>query len=223
MNNIGKRIIVIGSPGSGKSTFSRKLAIISSIPLIHLDKEFWNSGWVETSREEWIEKQSKLISKDRWIVDGNYGGTMDMRIERADTIISFELNRMVCILSYFKRVITNMNKIRPDMPEGCPESFDFQFMKYIWNFNKNSGRRNQIRLKVIRDKQAFIGSQVITDKQVATNRQVSTSKYVSSDKQVIADKQISTGKQVIVFKRRSEANKYLKELENGEYNKIKAN
>lgn len=52
MNSIGKRILVIGSPGSGKSTFSRKLAEITEIPLVHLDKEFWNYGWVETPREK---------------------------------------------------------------------------------------------------------------------------------------------------------------------------
>jgi adenylate kinase family enzyme len=50
MNNIGRRIMVIGSPGSGKSTFSRKLSEITRIPLIHLDKEFWNDGWVETQK-----------------------------------------------------------------------------------------------------------------------------------------------------------------------------
>lgn len=142
MNNIGKRIIVIGSPGSGKSTFSTKLAEITGISLIHLDKEFWNYGWVETPREEWIKKQESLISRDEWIIDGNYGGTLDMRIEKADTVICFKLSRVVCILRYFKRVITNIDKIRPDMPEGCPEHFDFQFMKYIWNFPKTSGGRN---------------------------------------------------------------------------------
>lgn len=76
------------------------------------------------------------------------------------------------MLSYFKRVITNINKIRPDMPEGCPEIFDFQFMKYIWNFPKTSGRRNFERLERSRDKH------------------------------------------IIVFTKRTEANKYLKELAN---------
>lgn len=172
MNNIGKRIIVIGSPGSGKSTFSRKLAEITEIPLIHLDKEFWNYGWVETPIDEWVKKQENLILEDEWIVDGNYGGTMDMRVKKADTVICFQLSRMVCILSYFKRVITNINKVRPDMPEGCPEKFDFQFMKYIWNFPKTSGRRNFERLER------------------------------------------STDKHIIVFKKRSEVNKYIKEIAN---------
>jgi adenylate kinase family enzyme len=156
MNDIGNRIIVIGSPGSGKSTFSRRLAEITGLPLIHLDKEFWNYGWVETQREEWIKKQEILISGDKWIADGNYGSTLDMRIDKADTIICFQLSRMICMLSYFKRVLTNINKIRPDMPDGCLESFDFKFMKYIWNFPKASGKRNFERLERSKDKQVVV-------------------------------------------------------------------
>ena len=156
MNNIGKRIMVIGSPGSGKSTFSTKLAKITGLKLIHLDKEFWNNGWIETAREDWVKKQKCLISGDKWIVDGNYGGTMDIRLEKADTVICFELSKAVCLLSYFKRVITNVNKVRPDMPEGCPEKFDFEFMKYIWNFPKTSGQRNIDRLEISRDKKIIV-------------------------------------------------------------------
>jgi adenylate kinase family enzyme len=156
MNNLGERIMVIGSPGSGKSTFSRQLAEITGIPLIHLDKEYWKSGWIETSRAEWTSKQKSLISGDKWIIDGNYGGTMEIRIEKAETIICFKLSRVVCILSYFKRVLTNINKIRPDMPEGCPEKFDFEFMKYIWNFPKASGQRNFERLRNNNDKQVIV-------------------------------------------------------------------
>lgn len=147
MKDIGKKVIIIGSPGSGKSTFSRRLSELTGIPVIHLDKEFWNYGWVETPKEEWAKRHENFISGDQWIIDGNYGGTMDIRIKNADTIICFQLSRGVCILRYLKRVITNLNKIRSDMPEGCPEHLDFKFLKYIWNFNKASGKRNIERLE----------------------------------------------------------------------------
>lgn len=111
MSSIGKRIMVIGSPGSGKSTFSKKLTEKTGIPLIHLDKEYWKYGWVETPREEWIKKQEDLFCGEKWIADGNYGGTMDLRIEKADTIICFKLSRYVCIMRYLKRIITNLNKL----------------------------------------------------------------------------------------------------------------
>ena len=156
MNNIGKRIMIIGSPGSGKSTFARKLSQITQLPLIHLDKEFWKDGWIETPRQEWIKKQKQLILGDEWIIDGNYGGTMDIRLEKADTIICFKLSRTVCLLSYFKRVITNIGKVRADMPEGCPEKFDFEFMKYIWNFPKVSGKTNIDVIEKNKDKQIIV-------------------------------------------------------------------
>ena len=148
--------MVVGSPGSGKSTFSIKLSEITGIPLIHLDKEFWNNGWIETPREEWVEKVKYLISGNEWILDGNYGGTMDIRLEKADTVICFKLSRVVCVLSYFKRVITNLGKIRPDMQEGCPEKFDTEFMRYIWDFPNTSGKRNIDRLGKINDKQIIV-------------------------------------------------------------------
>ncbi|MBU3188520.1 DNA topology modulation protein [Clostridium bowmanii] len=156
MINIGKRIMVVGSPGSGKSTFSRKLTEITGLPLIHLDKEFWKNGWIETPRAEWIKKQKGFLSGSEWIVDGNYGGTMDIRLEKADTVICFKLSRAVCLQSYFKRVITNIGKVRPDMPEGCPEKFDFEFMKYIWNFPKKSGQVNINRLQKNKGKQIIM-------------------------------------------------------------------
>ena len=156
MNNIGRRIMIIGSPGSGKSTFAKELSKITQLPLIHLDKEFWKDGWIETPRQEWVEKQKQLILGDEWIIDGNYGGTMDIRLEKADTIICFKLSRRVCLLSYYKRVITNIGKVRSDMPEGCPEKFDFEFMKYIWNFPKASGKTNIDVLEKNKDKQIII-------------------------------------------------------------------
>lgn len=156
MNNIGKRILVIGSPGSGKSTFSRRLSESTGIPLIHLDKEFWNYGWVETPREEWVKKQENYVSENEWILDGNYGGTLNVRLEKADTIICFQLSRVVCLMRYLKRVITNINKIRSDMPEGCAEYLDFEFMKYIWNFPKVSGKKNLEILKRSKDKHLII-------------------------------------------------------------------
>lgn len=156
MDSLGNRILVIGSPGSGKSTFSRKLAEITKLPLIHLDKEFWNYGWVETPREEWIKKQENMISGGQWIIDGNYGSTLDMRIEKADTIFCFQLSRIVCLLRYFKRVIANKGKTRIDMPEGCPEKFDFEFMKYIWSFPEASGKRNLERLQKSKGKHIIV-------------------------------------------------------------------
>src|SRR5204862_4664583 len=84
---MGRRVLVTGLAGSGKSTFSRSLAAKTGLPLIHLDIHFWKPGWVEPSEAEWREKQRGLLAGDAWIVDGNYHETLDLRLERADTIL----------------------------------------------------------------------------------------------------------------------------------------
>ncbi|MDR2096312.1 MAG: hypothetical protein LBP76_12475 [Treponema sp.] len=78
-SKLGKRIMIIGSCGSGKTTLAIQLSNILKLPIIHLDKEYWKPGWVETSKEEWENKQNKLVLDENWIIDGNYGGTFDIR------------------------------------------------------------------------------------------------------------------------------------------------
>jgi len=126
--------MIIGSGGSGKSTLARRLGEILALPVIHLDKEFWQPGWIATPKEEWYEKQKNLISKPEWIADGNFGGSLEIRLEKADTVIFLDFNRFVCMRSVIKRWLTNIGKTRPDMTDGCPEKIDFEFLKWVWQF-----------------------------------------------------------------------------------------
>ncbi|MEM6646980.1 MAG: hypothetical protein AAF730_12090 [Bacteroidota bacterium] len=82
-----RRVIIIGSGGSGKSTLAKRLGEQLSLPVIHLDAHYWNPGWVETPPDAWAAKVDTLIKGEAWVMDGNYGGTMDARIARADTVI----------------------------------------------------------------------------------------------------------------------------------------
>jgi len=102
-SNLGQRIMVIGSCGSGKTAFSVQLNKILDIPLIHLDKEYWKPGWVETSKEEWHKKVSDIVMTENWIIDGNYNGSMDIRFQRTDTVIFLDYNRE--ILQYLPYLI----------------------------------------------------------------------------------------------------------------------
>ena len=131
-----KKVILIGSGGSGKSTLAIKLGKKLKLHVYHLDALFWKPNWELVSREEQIKTQNELVQKDSWIIDGNYAGTIDIRLQAADTIIFLDINRMICVYRAFKRMWQYRNKTRPDMGEGCDERFDFGFIKWVWDFPK---------------------------------------------------------------------------------------
>ena len=130
------KIIVIGCGGAGKSTFSRKLSNLLDIPVYHLDKLFWNKGWIETPQKEFNKKIKKVISKDKWIIDGNYIKTIDIRAKDADTIIFINMPTYICLYRIFKRRFMYRGKSRPDMADGCPEGIDIEFFKWVLSYNK---------------------------------------------------------------------------------------
>lgn len=136
--NCVKRIMIIGSPGSGKSTFSRILAKKLDIECIHLDKLFWKSGWVERDKNEFDSMLKEILEKPEWIIDGCYSRTIPLRLAYADTVILFDYPRLLCMWRVVKRIIKNHGKTRFDMGEGCPERFNMDFMKYIWHFDSHS-------------------------------------------------------------------------------------
>jgi adenylate kinase family enzyme len=128
------RVAVIGSGGAGKSVFSRELGRRTGLPVIHLDVEFWSPGWVPMDDEPWEARVRELAAGDGWIMDGNYGGTMSIRFERADTIIFLDLPRLVCVVSAIWRSVRYRGANRPDMTEGNRERLDLAFLAWIWNY-----------------------------------------------------------------------------------------
>ena len=131
-----ERILIIGCGGAGKSTLARQLGEKLGLPVVHLDKLFWHPGWVESTKDEIDAKIMAELQKPRWIMDGNYNRTLPKRIGYCDTVIYLDFSRMACIFGVLKRVITTYGTVRPDMGEGCPERFDLDFLKWVWNFNK---------------------------------------------------------------------------------------
>ena len=137
-----ERIIIIGCGGAGKSTLARQLGEKLNIPVIHLDKLFWKPGWVEETPEEFDRKLVLELEKPRWIMDGNFNRTMPWRIGKCDAVIYLDFNRITCLWGVIKRNITNRGKVRPDMGEGCPEKIDWEFIRWVWNYNKNKKEHN---------------------------------------------------------------------------------
>jgi adenylate kinase family enzyme len=133
------RVAVVGSGGAGKSTFSRELGGRTGIPVVHLDQHFWRPGWVETPRDEWRAVQRDLLGGPRWIADGNYGGTLDVRLERADTVIILALSRWVCTSRVLRHTLRHRG--RDVQAEGCPERFELKFVRWVWAYPVSSRRR----------------------------------------------------------------------------------
>ena len=134
MVQLMKRILVLGPSGSGKTTLAEKIGYILQIPILHLDRYFWNTGWVETPSSEWHQKVRNLISGDSWVMDGNYTSNLAMRARAADTIIFIKSPRRLSYLRAFQRIFRNFGRTRPELPEGCPERIDIEFLKYIWKY-----------------------------------------------------------------------------------------
>jgi adenylate kinase family enzyme len=151
-----RKVLVIGSSGAGKSTFARRLGEVSGLPVIHLDRLFWNADWVETPKDQWRERVADVLKGESWIIDGNYGGTMEMRLEACDTVIFLDLPALVCTWSVLKRVILYREDTRPDMANGCPERFDWEFLKWTWNYPVRSRPGVEERLAKVRDRKRII-------------------------------------------------------------------
>jgi adenylate kinase family enzyme len=133
-----RRVLVIGSGGSGKSTFSTRLGELLNLEVHHLDKLFWHPGWVETPRDEWLKMVTELTDRDSWILDGNFSGTLDVRMRKADTVIFLDMSRWLCLWRIITRVMRYRDGTRPDMAEDCRERFNFEFISWVWNYPRRS-------------------------------------------------------------------------------------
>lgn len=142
-----QRILIIGSPGAGKSTLSHALGQRLGLPLHHLDRLFWLPGWVERDRTEGRAELAGILARDRWIIDGNYGSTLPMRVARADTVIWLDYPTRLCLYRAVRRWWHYRGATRPDMTEGCPERFDLEFLLYIANFRAAWQQRNAAALR----------------------------------------------------------------------------
>ena len=130
---IMNKVIVIGCPGAGKSTFSRQLNEMTGIPLYYLDMMYWNSDRTTVTKELFRERLLKVLGLENWIIDGNYGSTMEMRMAECDTVIFLDFTAETCL----KGVRERKGKPRPDMPWVETED-DEEFFEFIKKFEIES-------------------------------------------------------------------------------------
>ena len=127
-----QRITVIGSPGAGKSTLATAVAAATGLPLIHLDREYWRPGWVEPNKAAWSERNAALVAGERWVIDGNYGSSLAMRLARADMVVWLDLPTRICLIGALRRLAMYRGRVRPDMQDDCTERLDRAFLAFLW-------------------------------------------------------------------------------------------
>ena len=132
-----KRIAIIGPGGAGKSTLARQIGAVLNLPVIHLDAYYWHEGWIETRKEVWEHTVREMTEGEAWVMDGNYGGTMELRLTAADTVVFLDLPPLLCVWRVVRRQVRYRNRTRPDMGPGCPEKLDPTFLKWIWNYRRD--------------------------------------------------------------------------------------
>ena len=125
-----KKVIIIGCPGSGKSTFARELHKITGIPLFHLDMLYWNADKTIVEKEVFLERLSDVMQKEEWILDGNYGSTMELRMQECDTVFFLDYPVEICLEGVRER----RGKERSDIPWIETEE-DVEFTEFIKNYN----------------------------------------------------------------------------------------
>ncbi len=136
-----QRIAILGGSGSGKSTLARMIGDILDLPIVHMDQHYFSPGWVEPDHDAWREKVAVMCAEDRWVMDGNYSKTHDIRLPRADLIVFLDFPTWRCFWRVLKRTTLGWGRVRQDIAPGCPERFDPQFLGYVLNFRRQRAPR----------------------------------------------------------------------------------
>ncbi|MET8304730.1 topology modulation protein [Micromonospora sp. NPDC005211] len=134
------RIAIIGCGGSGKSTVARELARILDAPLTHLDATYYDEHWNPLPQDEFAAQQEKLVAGERWIIEGNYAGTLPIRLAAADTVIFLDLPAMTCLWGIAQRRWRYRGGQHQD---GVYDRITWNFVRYILGYRRTMRPRVQ--------------------------------------------------------------------------------
>ena len=156
-----KRIAIIGSGGAGKTTLGLAMSECLDIPVFHLDRMYWQPGWVLSDHEDVRPHLEDVMARDTWIIDGNYGSSIEERIRRADTVIFLDMPVWVCVFGAVRRYFQYRGTHRPDMTEGNNERLTLDFLGWIFGYRRNrrprvlallNARRHDTRITILRSR-----------------------------------------------------------------------
>lgn len=140
-----KRVMIVGQPGAGKSTFARALGERTGLPVVHIDLIHWTPGWVERSRAEKTKLCREVHARNEWIFEGGHSATWPERLQRCDTLIWLDFPLWLRTWRVFRRTLKDYGQSRIDLPDNCPEQFDLAFYQFIWRTRRRS-RENMLSL-----------------------------------------------------------------------------
>ncbi|MDX8346450.1 AAA family ATPase [Cognatiyoonia sp. IB215446] len=141
-----QRVMICGGPGSGKSTLARIMGERLGLPAYHMDHIHWTPGWVERDKAAKTPLVMEIIAKDAWVFEGGHSKTHDDRAARSDTFIWLDLPLVLRFYRVVWRSLRDFGKVRPDMADGCPETFGkhtLEFWWWIWTTRHSKRARMQ--------------------------------------------------------------------------------
>jgi adenylate kinase family enzyme len=160
------RIVVVGCQGSGKTSLARNLGRKLALPVVHLDVLYWRPGWKPSDTASFRRRVADAIASDGWVVDGSFSGlAFDLTLARADTLIVIERPRWLCLWRVVWRSAFDRDGTRPDLPEGCPEQFDWDLLRQVWRYDAD--RRPRIEAERLRHGAEIRIVRLISDREIA--------------------------------------------------------
>ena len=148
---VGNRIIILGSPGSGKSTLAKNLHMRTGLPLFHLDNIWWKADQTHITREEFDNRLQTILQTRRWIIDGDYSRTYELRFSFCDTIIFLDYSEEECM----KGITERIGRVRPDIP-WVENRLDPELAELVRNYHKENRPKLYSLIEKDSDKQVLI-------------------------------------------------------------------
>ncbi|MBB4569638.1 ATPase AAA [Rhizobium leucaenae] len=131
------RILVMGCSGGGKSTLSQQICAHLDLPYVSMDREFfWLPGWINRDKAEERALIAAKVAEERWLIDGTAPSSFDLRLPRTELVLWVRMPRWLCMWGALSRALRWLGRSRPDMAPGCPERIDWEFLRYIWDWER---------------------------------------------------------------------------------------
>jgi adenylate kinase family enzyme len=142
-----RRVAIVGCGGAGKSLLAQELGRRLGIAVVHLDSLYWGSAWQPRPSDEWEKLQRRLVERETWIIDGNYGATMQLRLAAADTVIYLDLPTRVCLRRVLLRRLKHPGRARAELAGA--ERLNLAFIRWIWTYRRDRRLRVLERLATL--------------------------------------------------------------------------